>query len=195
MNREEWLNEAIKEMRNSIFSSIPLPDQLRVTCGWPSRDATSRSRRSIGQCHTKKISKDQTNEICISPFLDDPIEVLDCLCHELIHASDDCKSGHRGLFIQRMRQVGLEGKPTSTKASEPLRTKLIGLSIRIGEYPHASLNLFEEDRKKDKTRMIKLVCPSCNYTVRTTQKWIETGLPICHCGASFEIANGVKSDE
>jgi hypothetical protein len=29
------------------------------------------------------------------------------------------------------------------------------------------------------TRLIKVACPQCGYTVRTTRQWIETGLPVC----------------
>ena len=36
--------------------------------------------------------------------------------------------------------------------------------------------------KKQTTRLKKLKCSECGYTVRTTAKWIETlGAPLCPC--------------
>ena len=33
--------------------------------------------------------------------------------------------------------------------------------------------------KKQATRMIKVACPECGYTARTTQKWLDVGPPRC----------------
>jgi hypothetical protein len=41
--------------------------------------------------------------------------------------------------------------------------------------------------KKQSTRMLKLECDECGYVVRTTQKWINVGVPVCHCGAEFQV--------
>ena len=40
-----------------------------------------------------------------------------------------------------------------------------------------SLNL--DGRKKQSTRMLRCRCMDCGYTLRTTQKWIEVGVPTC----------------
>ena len=32
------------------------------------------------------------------------------------------------------------------------------------------------------TRMLKLTCPTCRYTVRTTRKWLDVGQPFCPDG-------------
>lgn len=45
-----------------------------------------------------------------------------------------------------------------------------------------------EPPKKQATRMIKVCCPGCGYTIRTTQKWIDVGLPTCCCGEEMEVA-------
>jgi hypothetical protein len=33
------------------------------------------------------------------------------------------------------------------------------------------------------SRLKKVICPDCGYTIRTTAKWIKVGLPTCCCGA------------
>jgi len=58
----------------------------------------------------------------------------------------------------------------------------------IGEYPHGAISY--SNRRKQTTRMIKVVCPACDYTVRVSQKWIEVGLPTCACGEEMEVSNG-----
>ena len=41
---------------------------------------------------------------------------------------------------------------------------------------------------KDGIRQIKCVCPACGFTMRTSQKWIERGLPTCVCGQQIKRA-------
>lgn len=36
------------------------------------------------------------------------------------------------------------------------------------------------------SRLLKCECPGCGYVVRTTKKWIETGVPTCPCGKVME---------
>ncbi len=80
--------------------------------------------------------------------------------------------------------VGLAGKMTATHASPELTERLNVLCSQIGPYPHTSLD--RSQLKKQSTRMLKVECPECGYTVRTTAKWIEAGLPTCPCGTEME---------
>jgi len=41
--------------------------------------------------------------------------------------------------------------------------------------------------KKQTTRMIKAECPSCGYTARISQKWVDVGLPTCPCGDTLSV--------
>jgi hypothetical protein len=43
--------------------------------------------------------------------------------------------------------------------------------------------------------MIKLICGSCGYTIRTSAKWIEVGLPVCCCGELFNLAQKPKTED
>lgn len=185
INREEWLNEAVSELRGIFHANgFPVPDNIRVTCGFPSKHARSRNR-AIGEYHKASASADGTHEILISPVVADPYEVFGILVHELSHsATPDC--GHRGRFEQCIRKVWLEGKPTATVIGETFRQNFGGLIEGLGAYPHATLNV-EADRKVQGTRMLKASCPHCNYTIRLTSKWANikkpdgslAGLPVC----------------
>lgn len=177
MNREEWLNSAVLELRG-IFDAngFPVPANVRVTCGFPSKHARSLNR-AIGEHWSDKASQDATHEILISPVVDDPFEVFGILVHELSHsATDGC--GHRGRFVQCIRKVWLEGVPTATKIGDTFRANFGGLIEGLGAYPHARLNV-QANRKVQATRMLKASCPACNYTIRLSSKWASLGLPVC----------------
>lgn len=182
--REEWLNQATDELR-AFFDYLkhPLPDKIRVTCGFPSMQARARKRR-IGEHWSAKASTDQTHEIFISPVLDDAVEVFAVLVHELAHAATD-GDGHRGRFPKLVSSLFLEGKPSATVAGDRFRSEYKNLLDSLGEYPHARLNV-AENGKKQGTRMLKAVC-TCGYTIRLTKLWADQGLPTCVCGNEFQL--------
>jgi hypothetical protein len=165
-----------------------LPAHVRVSCGWTSQRALSAKSRRIGECWPSQSSADQAREIFISPCLGDAAQASAVLVHELVHAALDCQGGHGPQFRKLAVKLGLEGKMTATVAGEDLTKRLNALVAEIGPYPHATLD--RSMRPKQSTRMIKVVCPDCGYTVRTTRQWIEQGLPTCACGAEMELPEG-----
>ena len=175
--REDWLNNAVVELR-PVFEALkfPLPQNIRVTCGFPSRHARSLNR-AIGEHWSSSASEDATHEILISPVVDDPFEVFGILVHELAHSATD-GDGHRGRFPACVRALQLEGKPSSTKVGQAFRTQFEGLIDSLGAYPHARLNV-QANRKTQSTRMLKAYCPACGYTIRLSSKWADQGLPDC----------------
>lgn len=186
LTREDWLlalTAALKPL--FVQHAATLPTKLRVSCGWPSRSATASKARRIGECWTPKASADVTTEIFISPCLADAVRVADVLVHELCHAAVGIECGHKGAFAKLARAIGLEGKLTATVASAALAAELKRLADAVGPYPHAELNGLERPGKKQTTRLVKIVCPECEYTCRTTAKWLEVGLPTCCCGADM----------
>ena len=177
MNREQWLQSALTELR-PIFETVgfPLPEKIRVTCGFPSSRAKA-NNRFLGEHWSPRASTDQHHEILISPVLDDAIKVFSTLVHELAHAATD-GDGHGARFKRCARSLWLEGKPTSTYAGDTFKQNFAALIEGIGAYPHAALNI-EAVRKKQATRMLKAQCPGCGFTVRLTQLWADRGLPVC----------------
>lgn len=175
MNREQWLEAAVQELRPLFeIRGFPLPDKIRVTCGFPSRRARSRLR-AVGEHWSPKASQDGAHEIFISPVLSESMEVLATLVHELCHAATD-GDGHGSKFKRAARAMWLEGKPTSTYGGDAFKSEMS--SLIDTDYPHASLNA-GVDEKKQGTRMLKACCPSCGYTIRLTAKWAQLGLPDC----------------
>jgi predicted RNA-binding Zn-ribbon protein involved in translation (DUF1610 family) len=183
--REAWLKDLAQRLRPMFkLAKYPLPKEVRFSCGWPSTRPFSETKRVIGECWFPQGPKGYAN-IFISPYLADEIEVGATLVHELVHAAVGKKCGHKGPFIRCMDAIGLVGKPTETEAGPELQQRLNKLMKSIGKYPHEKLN--KSGRKKQTTRLIKLTCPKCGYIIRTTEKWIEEGVPKCHDGSRFRV--------
>jgi hypothetical protein len=112
----------------------------------------------------------------ISPVLDDPMRVAGTLAHELVHATG--RHGHGSHFAKLARAIGLEGKMTATTEGEAFKQAVAPILEAVGPYPHAELS--KKTRTKQGTRLLKLQCPICPYTVRITRKWLdEVGAPAC----------------
>lgn len=197
--REEWLVAAVDALRplyEEVGETLPT---VRVSVGWPG--GRGNKSRVIGQCWAKVAADDRINQLFISPVLDDATRVLDVLIHELIHAIDDCQSGHRGRFAAIAKAVGLTGPMTATVASDVLRARLDGIAATLGAYPHAKMlnpadvpeaplpptpgaptPRISSGPRKQGTRMLKVHCPDSGYTIRMTRKWIDDlGTPKCPC--------------
>ena len=181
LTREEWLQAGInglKEMFAEIGETTP---EVYVSVGYP-KGARGKGK-AIGICYSSTLSADEKAHVFIHPCLTNSVEVLAVLAHEMIHALDNCESGHKGRFAKVAKAFGLEGKMTATVAGADLTERLNDLVSQLGEYPHA---LLKESTKKQSTRMIKCECDDCGYIVRTSQKWIEeSGAPICPCQMGF----------
>lgn len=183
--REAWLNQAAL-LVTPLFTEVgaKLPDKLQLSVGFP---GGGNRRTRIGECWPSKSSAGVV-QVFVSPVLGTADKVLATLVHELVHAADDCAHGHRGPFARIARQVGLAGKLTATTAGPELAERLVTVAGELGPYPHQALTLTDGARKVQTTRMLKLTCPTCGYTARTTAKWIEVGLPTCPCGEEMETS-------
>lgn len=185
MNREQWLQDAVEHLA-PVFkqrTGLGLPD-VHVSVGWPSKGGTSTKKRVIGQCWP---TQEHGAQIFISPLLDDAFDVLAVLVHELVHALHP-DSGHRGDFVASSKAMGLVKPWTATSAGEDLEPVLTNLIGEMGEFPHSKIEPGSPKLKPQTTRMRKIECPEDGYTVRTTSKWLDIGLPTCPCGTEMEVS-------
>jgi hypothetical protein len=197
--REQWLYEVADalypEFTDRNYGNRPA---VRFGVGHPSTGA--RGKR-VGECYDSRASKDLLHEIIISPKLDDSVEVAGVVAHELCHAYlqsyfPDENCGHGKKFKKLATSIGLTGKMRSTVPGEAFTRFLQPVLGTIGDYPHGALGGGDATtaRKVQSTRLKKVFCPSCEYIMRVTQKWIETAIPRCPspdcdlCGAEMEVA-------
>ena len=176
-DREAWLTEAANLMLDDII--MPMVDlwndkheikyarpEFRISVGFPKH---SRGGKAVAVCFVREASTDGKNEIFINPEIDDPVQVMEAMAHELIHAVDDCASGHQHFFAFLARKIGLDGKLTSTHAGDGLKQSLVEYSELLGKFPHAKMQM-SKGHKKEPTRQLKVECHNtdCNFLFRTS---------------------------
>lgn len=185
MTREEWLLAGVCALRERFSAAgYPIPAQVHVSVGFASRGAL-RGRKGVtmGQCWGSaegcEHSADKAPHIFISPLHADGVSALDTLAHELAHAAAPKGAKHGGRFVRVCKAVGLtQGKPKSVGAGPELLAELVRLNAELGPFPHAALDASAVPKAQG-TRLLKVACPECDYTVRVTRSWLEQGAPIC----------------
>jgi hypothetical protein len=179
-SREAWLQSLVEELRPRYEGE--LPETLHVSVGFPSKGIRS---KAIGECWRAECGADAAPQIYIHPMLADGVRVADVVVHELIHACrPDAKHGKD--FREVAVRLGLTGRMTATVATDELRADLAGVLDKIGPYPHPALSgSARPPAAPQSTRMLKVTCPDCDYTVRTTRKWLDVGTPTCPCGTEM----------
>jgi hypothetical protein len=189
--REEWLTAGIDLCRVRIEAAgYKFPDKLKIACSFA---AGSRGGKKIkGQCISPVASAGGITEMLVSPTIDDPEEAIGVALHELGHACVGVDKGHGPAFKKFCKAIGLVGKATQAMPGEEL-TAWIRAEVlpMLGDYPHSAVD--PSQRKKQPTRMIKLVCPETGYTVRITRKWLDMGPPISPAGHHMHEV-GVEDD-
>ena len=172
--RQNWLRSIADNLAPEFQSlGVPLP-AFRVTCGFPSGGGTRlRTPRVVGEIHDKSRSADGHYEIFISPVNADSVTVAAVLAHELVHAAVGIPEGHGKEFGRVSRAIGLQGKLTATVASPAFESKIRRWVAIEGEYPHAALDV--TGKTKQTTRLLKLVCPVCDVTCRSSAAAFKQG--------------------
>lgn len=196
-NRETWLAAAVKAATPLFETYEYKVPAVRVACGWPSKGALAAKKRRIGECWPPEASTDGLSQIFVSPYLNDQVNILATLVHELVHAVVGNDKKHGKIFGKCARAVGLEGKLTATFAGESLTSVIALWLIDLGEFPHAKLDLLKGPVKKQTTRMVKCECDECGYVCRTTKKWLALGPPHCpaHGAMKFDAGDETDTDE
>jgi len=177
--RDEWLAAAVEALRPLFVEQGATIPAVRVSCGWPG--GSGRKTGRIGECWPTSLASDKVAQVFISPVLNDPAHILATLTHELVHAVDDCKSGHKGYFRTLATALGLEGKMTATTVNAALALRLAAIALKLGTYEHGALKAPAAGAGKG--RMRKCACGRCGFIIYTTTKWIEQyGEWDCPCG-------------
>jgi len=173
--RELWLQNAV-DLVSPIFKNkgYTIP-KVQVSCGFPS---TGNKSKHVGQCWGKSSTNDGTNQLFISPVLDEPVQVLDTLVHELVHAVDDCIHHHGPEFKKIATDVGLQGLMREASAGPWLLEQSTAISRQLGKYPHSKINLAHSSSKKTGPRP-RAKCKKCGYEVTPLKKWLHMGPPLC----------------
>ncbi len=120
-DRDLWLVRAVHRLRPVLRATgLPLPEQLTINAG-ATRLPPGDSSHPLGECWPSRTRDDGVPHIVISQSITNELTILAVLVHELVHASDDCRSGHGPWFQGWAQAVGLEGPYPSTHAGPRLQ--------------------------------------------------------------------------
>lgn len=185
--REGWLSDALTLITPRIEAAgYSLPAKIKVACGFPM--GSRGGKRVLAQTIAPEASADGITEMFISPTVSDPVTALGCVLVAAGHSLP------KGKFKAYCSAMGIEGKKAVARpganAEAWLRDEVLP---QLGAYPHAAVD--PNQRKKQSTRMIKLVCPETGYTVRTTAKWIKEGFPTSPAGHVMVIDGDEASED
>jgi hypothetical protein len=158
--REVWLERAASFLLDYMVQQGLPRVVVRVSCGWPSRGGLGARTAVVGQCFPPTMCKDGIPQIFVSPRIDDSLQVLGTLLHELVHAAIGCQFGHRREFSQAARCVGLAGPPTATTVGPSLRPVLERFVAVHGSYPHAAIQPHVKQKAGSRLRLYQCQCAS-----------------------------------
>lgn len=198
--REQWHHRVVQALRPEFKRlGYPLPP-VRISTGFTS---SGRRGRAVAECWTDQFDAERHFQLFIDPRDDEPVNVVNSVAHELIHAAVGLQHGHRGPFAKLATALGMLAPMTATP-SGPEFVKLAKRVLeKVGPYPHARLQIgfdlvdapdpaggkpskptpistiVTSGPKPQGTRMVKAHCQACGYTVRVTRKWLDIAKPTC----------------
>ena len=199
LNRETYLEEATKILRRTLFSpkGYKVPT-VQLSISWASSGNRSRKNKmgvgTLGQCYPTTLHDGGINLIKITPAydgssLEGTLDILGTLVHELVHAVDNCVSGHGEAFKRCALAVGLLPPMRRTPESEWLRELMTNKIVKkLGLFPHQKLR---SGGARQGTRNLKVSCDCCGFSFRTSKMNINR-LPSyipCPTGCGGEMDN------
>lgn len=140
---EEWLDKAVDGLREHFKKYGHKVPEVLVSVGFSHHGYNPKINYSNydGYCYSRHMSKANINEIYISPFFTEPIEIIFLLAHELIHSIDDCHSGHGARFKSIAKDLGMResGELHHGKYFSAIKA-FEAIAEPLGRYPRNGVN-------------------------------------------------------
>jgi hypothetical protein len=196
LTREDWLKTAADLIMGeylSEFCTITERTNVRVSVGYAPNSKTG--SKTLGVCLPSSWSAENYSEIFITPEENDSMLLLCVLTHELIHAIDDCKSGHAGEFKRIALKAGFQRPLRELHVSAQLMEAMTPYLELLGDIPHAKIdaNLI---KPKQKGRNLKILCSNakCGFRFYTSATQINKArainsgsIPCLCCGNLMDL--------
>ena len=181
--REEWAQMILGNLflaltEIGIAWNTPTPRELRVALA-------PLPRTTLGRCHSSKKSVGgNVNMIDLSTDQGDPLELTHTLLHELLHALDDCHSGHRGRWRRWADQIGIE---RVGHKRGPIAEKLVQDALAAVGTPGNHVQTVPSKRKAESSQ-IRFACPECSRHVHMPRKLADEGFAVgcVECEAAMQ---------
>jgi hypothetical protein len=134
---EEWLQQAVAILRENFLLAGYVVPKVHISVGFGYiGHKPNLKNHTLAICYPKYLSNEDINEIYISPFLIDPVELIYVISHELIHAVDDCRENHNYKFKRIAKNIRHPDCGTLNDI-ELIQTDVLYRSIadELGTYP------------------------------------------------------------
>ena len=141
--RESWLEAASSMLLRDLIGQVTAVRadlRVKISVGFAPNTRT-KGGKVVAICYPSSFSSGGSNEIFVSPEIDDAITVLGALLHELIHAVDDCAHAHHGPYAKIAYAVGLQSPLKTLSMTPDLADYLELLAGDLGPLPHAKMEL------------------------------------------------------
>ena len=138
---EVWLHEAMEYMRPRFAELGYEIPPVNISVGFGSAGFKSGSKRPVlGWCYARRMSAAWVNDIYITPLVEESDMALSVLAHELVHAIDDCESGHGPRFKQISKDLKLtdcaQVSLSDFRDTVDFYRRILG---KIGRYPRSGI--------------------------------------------------------
>lgn len=202
-DRVRWLEAAWPRLRAEFVGEAPA--DVTLTMGFPSRKRSGKGM-CIGECAYDCIRSHgggfgAEHFVTIHPILaKDPVEVLACLLHEMIHVAlaDDPTIGHGKQFQVIAKRCGLVKPWTATTPDDECAKKLQGIGVDVSKELGFALQGYYElpkprPRKPSTSRKLRCACETPR-TLTLTASQLDMGSILCgNCHEPFRIITPEES--
>jgi hypothetical protein len=172
--REDWLKACLTRGTAGWPVGADLPENTRISVGFPAK--VRRGRGSVYrpvEHYRPQDSEGGMFEIFVSPTIGKSDDVaVAVLCEAArIATGREPSEAERATLGERARRVVATMPP----------------------YPHAAIKVAGMPQGRPEgtpgpgSRLIKVDCPECGYTLRTTRRWLSAGVPTCPGDAAHGI--------
>lgn len=204
MTREEWLKNAVHVIDEIIFNNDLKTEEFngfQIACG------RVKGFKALGETIFPFNGDDFTLEdffpvtIHVNCTIKDPINIIEVLTHECIHAFNDLRS-HNKEFKYKATQVGFTKPFNKVNTSQALKDKCeIVYNImkeKYGDFPGKAIVEKKKESKDGKKKgSMTAFCPNCGYEVKVSRKMFDKykGTPTCMCGTKMGIDYEEEEDK
>jgi hypothetical protein len=190
--RARYLEAAYDAIRRQLLPEAPAREQVALAFSFPTKGtASGHGGGVIGQCIYKGLEGSASGECMMivvhpSQWAED-VAVLAVLAHEMAHAATP-GAGHGRPFVELVRRIGLDGKPTATVPGEAFKQAVEAMRPTLPAFPAGSLTIV--GRKVAGTRMRLFEC-ACRIKVRAARDELPW---VCdECGEQPQLKQGSKA--
>jgi hypothetical protein len=175
--REAWLQAALTRITKGWPVGADLPENVRVSVGFPV-NARGRGAGRITEHHAARESTGGFVEIFVSPTVADAATVARALAHEaaLVALNRPARGAEVAMIEGRAeRAVATLPAYPHDAMSGPRRVGSAGIVADAAGGETAAPG--------PGSRLIRVRCPECGYTLRAARRWLTVTVPCCPADA------------